>query len=135
MSGEGIEKNMLEHERVSYLQGPLGELLPALWVPLDEGDVERGGDVPLLHVKQPLDHAMPRHGGVPGGSHLRRAPGVALGWSLGLAPLPTLLVLHLLAPQRHRHASVHLHGLMVSNMNFFYVQMGRKHGGYCPSVT
>lgn len=55
---------------MSYLQGPFGELLPALWVPLDEGDVEHGGHVPLLHVEQPLDHTVPGHRGVPGGSQL-----------------------------------------------------------------
>lgn len=55
---------------MSYLQGPFGELLPALWVPLDEGDVEHGRHVPLLHVEQPLDHTVPGHRGVPGGSQL-----------------------------------------------------------------
>lgn len=91
---------------ILYLQGPFSKLLPALWIPLDEGDVQHGGHVPLLYVKQPLDHTMSRHCGVPGGSQLRRAPDLVLNRCPSL--FLSQLVLHLLTPQRHGHAPVHL---------------------------
>lgn len=88
-----------------YLQGPLGQLLTALRLPLDQGDVEDGRHVPVLHLQQPLDHTPPRHTGVPGGTPQRGACLVAPG--LGLL---TRLLLHLLAPQRHIHEQQGLTG-------------------------
>lgn len=75
-----------------YLQGPLGQFFPPARVLLDQGDVEQRRRVALLHVQQPLDDTAARHAGVPPGPELRRA------WGL------RLLLVHLLTPQRRRHA-------------------------------
>lgn len=78
-----------------YLQGPLGQVLPALRLLLDEADVEPRGGVALLHLQQPLDDTPARRAGVPAGPE----PGRACGQDAGPVLVP--LLIHLLTPQRH----------------------------------
>lgn len=80
----------------------MGQLLPPPRLLLDQADVEQRGGVALLHLQQPLDDAPARGAGVPAGSEPGGAGGAAL--DRDAAPVLALLLIRLLAPQRHGHA-------------------------------